>query len=83
MLFNTTIKLQFLAAQPRLMVSVHQCMVKSLLNHCNDRKYYHVARALDSSTTCCVMGLLMNLLTDGKYDALKNQLLLLIQLSYP
>ena len=44
-------------------------------------KYYHVVAALDSSTTRRVMGLLREPPTDGKYDALKVQLLRLFQLS--
>ena len=47
----------------------------------DDTKYYHVVAALDSSTTRRVMGFLREPPADGKYNALKAQLLRLFQLS--
>ena len=47
----------------------------------DDTKYYHVVAALDSSTTRRVMGFLREPPANGKYDALKVQLLRLFQLS--
>ena len=47
----------------------------------DDTKYYHVVAALDSATTRRVMGCLRDPPANGKYDALKAQLLRLFQLS--
>ena len=47
----------------------------------DDTKYYHVVAALDASTTRRVMGFLRDPPADGKYNALKAQLLRLFQLS--
>lgn len=49
----------------------------------NKTKYYHVVAVLDSSSTRRVMGLLRDLQTHGKYEALKAQLRHLFQLSDP
>ena len=45
----------------------------------DETKYYHVVAALDSSTTRRVMGFLREPPADGKYNALKLQLLRLFQ----
>ncbi|KAJ8333956.1 hypothetical protein SKAU_G00412750 [Synaphobranchus kaupii] len=47
----------------------------------DETKYYHVVVALDSSTTRRLMGFLRDPPANGKYDALKGQLLRLFQLS--
>lgn len=47
----------------------------------DETRYFHVVAALDSSTTRRIMGLLRDPPTQGKYDALKGQLLRLFQLS--
>ena len=47
----------------------------------DDTKYYYVVAALDASTTRRVMGFLREPPADGKYNALKTQLLRLFQLS--
>ena len=47
----------------------------------DDTRYYHVVAALDPSTTRRVMGFLREPPVNGKYEALKAQLLRLFQLS--
>ena len=46
-----------------------------------DTKYYHVVAALDAATTRRMMGFLRDPPADGKYSALKAQLLRVFQLS--